>query len=524
MRSAIVVSLPVEIVSLKYAASSFSFYLIYLRIGSMKFCLTSLYLLITAVSVPAIAAPPNLVLIFTDDQRADAVGYSGNHAVSTPHLDALAREGLVFQNCFVNTSICAVSRANIISGQYPDRHGVKDFFAVLSPEQLDQSVPGLLQQAGYQTAFFGKWGIGDSVASTAKGAAVFDYWAGQPMQTSFYHEPDCNFVNHDGFTGPEGGLCDCPPDSRGVKGFHNRIGKANLTDPLHADADVIPAQVARFLEGRDPSKPFALFLFFKSPHSPFPDWDDEVQHVTDHLVMPTPPGATIALAKQEPDAIKKSLGRPSGMRYLNDPAFLDQHLRDYYRLVSSMDLGVGRINDHLAEHDVAPQTVTLFTSDNGHFKGEHGLAGKWLMYEPSLRVPGFLHDPRNLRATVTTRPVITTDFSVTMLALAGVSETHHMTGRDLSALLENPAADWRDDLYYDHPYGHDGAIPRTVGIRNTRYSYIRYIDTDPADEQLFDLLRDPLQIHNLVDDAGHQDILIALRERCDELQKDVGPR
>lgn len=93
MRSAIVVSLPVEIVSLKYAASSFSFYLIYLRIGSMKFCLTSLYLLITAVSVPAIAAPPNLVLIFTDDQRADAVGYSGNHAVSTPHLDALCGRG-----------------------------------------------------------------------------------------------------------------------------------------------------------------------------------------------------------------------------------------------------------------------------------------------------------------------------------------------------------------------------------------------------------------------------------------------
>ena len=481
-----------------------------------RFFLLGCFALLT---LPLAAAPPNLVLIFTDDQRADAVGYVGNTAVSSPNLDELAQQGLVFQNCFVNTSICAVSRANIISGQYPDRHGVKDFFAVLSREQLDASVPGLLQKAGYQTAFFGKWGIGDSVEATAQGAAVFDYWAGQPMQTSFFHEPDCNYVNHDGFKGAVDDLCDCPPDSSGNAGFRNRIGKANLTDPLHTDADVIPMQVARFLEGRDPEKPFALFLFFKSPHSPFEDWDEQVQHVTDDLHMPTPAGATLELAKQEPELVKKSLGRPSGMRYLQQPEVLDQHLRDYYRLVTSMDRGVGRIRDHLRQHDLANQTVTLFTSDNGHFKGEHGLAGKWLMYEPSLRVPGFLHDPRQPHATVTTRPVITTDFSVTMLRLAGVTDTDHMTGRDLSPLLENPAAEWREDFYYDHPYGHGGAIPRTVGVRTPRYSYTRYIDPSPAYEQLFDLLHDPLQIHNLVDDPQHADTLATLRQRCDELQK-----
>ena len=476
---------------------------------------------LTLVSLPLAAAPPNLVLIFTDDQRYDAVGFAGNTAVSSPHLDRLAREGLVFQNCFVNTSICAVSRANIISGQYPDRHGVKDFFAVLDPEQLGRSVPGLLQQAGYQTAFFGKWGIGDSAEATAQGAAVFDYWAGQPMQTSFYHEPDCRYVNHDGFKGAVDDLCDCPADSRGVAGFHNRIGKDNLTDPLHTDADVIPLQVQRFLEGRDPDKPFALFLFFKSPHSPYEDWDQDVAAVTDQIVMPTPPGASLPLAQQEPELVKKSLGRPSGMLYLQQPEVLDQHLRDYYRLVSSMDRGVGKIDQQLRERGLAQQTVTLFTSDNGHFKGEHGLAGKWLMYEPSLRVPGFLHDPRQLHATVTTRPVITTDFSVTMLRLAGVRDTDHMTGRDLSPLLQNPAAAWRDDFYYDHPYGHGGAIPRTVGVRTNRYTYTRYVDQQPAFEQLFDLLHDPLQVRNLAVEAQHQETLRTLRQRCDQLQSET---
>ena len=495
-----------------------------------KFC-RLLPLLVMMIAAAAQAQPidrPNLIFYFTDDQRADAVGYAGNTALSTPNLDALAEQGLIFQNCFVNTSICAVSRANVITGQYPDRHGVKDFFQTLSDDQLAASVPARLRAAGYQTAFFGKWGIGDSAEATARGAAAFDYWAGQPMQTSFFHEPDCQYVNHDGFTGPVDWLCDCPADSRGVAGFHNRIGKANLANPLHTDADVIPQQVARFLGGRDANKPFALFVFFKSPHSPFEDWDEEVQHVTDGVHMPTPPGATLALAQNEPDLIKKSLGRPSGMRYLEHPEELDQHLRDYYRLVASMDRGVGRISQQLHEQQLADHTVTLFTSDNGHFKGEHGLAGKWLMYEPSLRVPGFLHDPRPrdhgqpAAGLISARPVITTDFSVTMLALAGLDVPETMTGRDLTALLDDPLADWRDDVYYDHPYGHDGSIPRTIGVRTDRYTYTRYVDSQPPFEQLFDLRDDPLQQHNLADDPAHAQLLNTLRDRTDELQQQTG--
>ncbi|MEM6855818.1 MAG: sulfatase-like hydrolase/transferase [Planctomycetota bacterium] len=473
------------------------------------------------------AAPPteqpNIVMIFTDDQRYDAVGYAGNHAVHTPHLDRIARQGIIFDNAFVNTSICAVSRANIMAGQYPSRHGIDDFFKVFSDEQLARTVPARLQAAGYQTSFYGKWGIGDQPKPTNLGAKVFDYWAGQPMQTNFFYESDCKFVNSDGFEKPVDNLCDCPADSKGRTGFRNRIGTANLVDPLHSDSQVTPIHTERFLDNRDPSKPFAMMVFFKAPHSPFGDWDPQFEHVTDGLTMPTPAAASLEIANAEPDIIKGSLGRPSGMSYLTRPDVLDQHLRDYYRLITSLDHGVGQIMQQLEDRGLLENTVVMFTSDNGHFKGEHGMAGKWLMYDPSHRVPGFLTDFRRPVGETRHEKVITTDFSVTMLALAGLDIPEDMTGRDLTALLDGPVDDWRTDVYYDHPYGHNGAIPRTIGVRNERYAYTRYIDPTPAFEQLFDMELDPNQRVNLAEDPAYAELLEAMRKRCDELKKEVGP-
>ena len=465
---------------------------------------------------------PNILMIFTDDQRHDAVGYTGNAAVHTPNLDSLARRGLVFQNCFVNTSICAISRANLISGQYPARHGIDDFHKVLTAEQLRQSIPAHLRRSGYQTAFIGKWGIGDTPERTHLGAEVFDYWAGQPKQTNYFHEDDCRYVKLNGFARPLDDLCDCPADSRGKTGYDVRFGKDNLQSPLHVDSEVTPLHVQRFLDGRDPDKPFLLMLFFKSPHGPFTDWDPAFEHSTDNLNMPVPPGATAANAQKEPAVVQNSHGRPPGMLYIEDPTSLDSHMRDYYRLIAGMDAGVGKVIDQLKQRGLDGNTVILFTSDNGHLKGEHGLAGKWLMYEPSIRVPGFIFDPRRIGGKVSTRMVITTDFSVTMLALAGIEKPASMSGRDLTALYANPAAAWREDFYYDHPYAHRGRIPRTVGVRAERYVYTRYIDPEPPFEQVFDLHLDPNQLRNLADLPAHAELLQTLRSRCDQLAEEVG--
>ncbi len=478
----------------------------------------SLVVVILALTVCAEAATrPNIVMIFTDDQRHDAVGYAGNAAVHTPNLDRLAVRGLVFRNCFVNTSICAVSRANLLAGQYPGRHGIDDFHRTFSRAQLEKTVPARLRQAGYQTAFIGKWGIGDSPAKTYEGAAVFDYWAGQPMQTCFFHERDCRYVMANGFQRLPDDLCDCPADAHGRKGFRNRVGKANLNTPLHVDSQVTPLHVERFLDGRDPAQPFCLLLFFKAPHAPFIDWDPAFGDAVDGVSMPVPAAATLANAKREPEIVRKSLGAPAGMRYLQRPELLDRHMRDYYRLIASMDAGVGRVMAQLTARGLRDNTVILFTSDNGHLKGEHGLAGKWLMYEPSLRVPGFILDPRRPGGKAVQQMVITTDFSVTMLALAGLDIPSEMTGLDLTALYADTAPVWRSDFLYDHPYGHRGRIPRTLGIRAERYVYTRYIDPVPPFEQLFDLQVDPDQLANLAGRPGSRDLLRRMRQRCDEL-------
>ncbi len=465
---------------------------------------------------------PNLVMIFTDDQRHDAVGYSGNDAITTPHLDALARKGIVFRNCFVNTSICAISRANLLSGQYPDRHGIKDFFATFTQQQLRDSVPGRLRDAGYQTAFFGKWGIGDTPEKTHQGAAVFDYWAGQPKQTNYFHESDCRYVHYDGFCRSADDQCDCPADKRGKSGVNVRIGKETLRDPIHHDSQIIPRHVERFLDGRDEERPFCMMLFFKSPHGPFGDWDPETRDYTDGTTMPISPAATMKNASKEPLFIKQSLGWGAGQNLLKNPERHQSSIRDYYRSISSMDLGVGRIMDQLRQRGLDENTVVLFTSDNGHFSGEHGLGGKWLMYEPSLRVPGFLCDLRHpIQAAKSDELVITTDFSATMLALAGLPIPETMTGMDLTRLANGNAQGWREELLYDHPYAHGGKIPTTIGVRTRTHTYTRYTSESPPPEQLFDNEADPDQLINLASDRKHQTLLERLRYRCDQLQGEV---
>lgn len=470
------------------------------------------------------AVRPNIVLIFTDDQRYDAVGFAGNPVIQTPNLDKLAKAGTIFKNSFVNTSICAISRANILSGQYPSRHGIDDFHKEFSTKQLDASVPSLLQKSGYQTAFFGKWGVGDGPEKTHHGARVFDYWAGQPMQTCFFHEADCKYVNFDGFSKKLDDLCDCPKDALGNAGFRNRIGKLNLKEPMHMDSEIIPKQAGRFLEGRDSAKPFCMMLFFKSPHSPVSDFDPIMQDIYRGKAVPKTEAGTLANARNEPQVIKKSLGWETGQRHLKFPAERDKFIRDYYRSVSSMDRGVGRVVAELEKRGLAENTVFLFTSDNGYFECEHGLAGKWMMYEPSLRVPGFMMDPRVEGGTTTERLVITTDFSATMLDLAGIEIPNTITGLSLSQLAKEPAAEWRKDFYYEHPYAHGGKIPVTIGVRNEGMSYTKYTAETPVYEQLFDLETDPDQLSDLARDPTHSETLTRMRKRCEELAAEVGQR
>lgn len=503
------------------------------RLRACRVAIRSLWALFPGVGlvgpagVQANDVRPNLVFLFTDDQRWDALGCMGNDVIQTPNLDRLATRGTLFESAFVTTSICAVSRACVLSGQYASRHGIQDFFTTFTPSQLAQTYPALLRDAGYFTGFIGKWGIGDSVEATARGAAIFEFWAGASHQTNYWHQRDCRYVRHDGRGEPPTNTCDCPPDARGVAGPGVRIGKANLQDPLHLTTEIVPGKMRAFLTARDPDRPFCLSVFFKAPHSPFSDFSEGAADRYRGQAMPVPETATPEDRDRLPWFLDGKLGRSQGERWIRRPETLQAHTRDYYRLISDVDAAVGELVRALAEAGEAENTVILMTSDNGHFKGEFGLAGKWLMYEPSMRVPAFVFDPRRAEASRGQRReelVQQIDFAATLLDLAGVSIPATMQGRSLVPLLDDAKTDWREDVFYEHAYHHRGQIEPSEGVRGRRWKYIRYGAQDPVVEQLFDLEQDPLERFDLAARDEHREDLERLRARWAHYAASVGVR
>ena len=216
--------------------------------------------------------PVNILFLFTDDQRWDALGYAGNPVIRTPNLDNLAKQGMYFQNAFVTTAICCVSRASILTGQYARFSGVQDFF---TPIRLETTYPHYLREAGYYTGFIGKWGTLENDTSYFMQAAdLFDFWAGCMGQSNYWHERDCNYVMNNGTTEKHHFFCNCPPDAQGNHGEEIRTGKANMKDPVHQETYVIPDKVRKFLDQRDPGNPFCLSVSFKAPHGPWGDYDE----------------------------------------------------------------------------------------------------------------------------------------------------------------------------------------------------------------------------------------------------------
>jgi arylsulfatase A-like enzyme len=488
---------------------------------------TRLNFLISVVALAAVlsasaAKQPNILFIFTDDQRYDSIGYE-NSEIQTPHLDRLAKGGVIFNNCFVNTSICAVSRANIMTGQYPMRHGVTDFYKTLDRDQLAQTYPAILKRAGYYTGIVGKWGIGHTVENTYTALPAFDFWAGASHQTLFWHDRDCNYVTKNGAEN----ICTCGKaiNKDGVGPGGHQSSYKHLQHPLHTDTDIFPMKVEQFLSARDPDKPFCLSLFYKAPHGPNDGWDRfKFADTYKGTSFTLPETATLELADARPEFLRSEqtmLGVKGGYEYLRNPAKLQAYVRDYNRLIVGMDYSVGKVLEILEENGLLEDTVILFTSDNGHFNADHGFLGKWLMREPSLRVPGFVVDPRlpaNLRGRRIDPMVTTIDYTATILGLAGVDVPEAMQGHSFLPLVrdEQPAAPWQTEFFYDHPYGHGGKLPLIHGVRTDRYKYTRYISEDPPFEELFDLENDSNEIHNLADSPEHRTLLNQLRKKTDQ--------
>lgn len=466
-------------------------------------------------------ARPNIVFLLTDDQRWDTLGATGNAVIQTPHLDRLAAEGVTFRQAFVTTSICSISRASILSGQYARRHGIQDFLAPFSKPALALTYPGQLQASGYYTGFIGKWGVGAKRKEFLVAAsAIFDDWSGFIDQGEYWHAEGCQFVTHSGVTGFRRSTCKC----------HGEEGE-EVARPLHLTTRIIPDKVASFLEQRDIEKPFCLSISFKAPHGPVADWPPSSRELYAGVEMPLPATATEEDAARLPEFLATSQGNEMGRAMIADRSLdseFQEHVRHYYRTISAIDDALGQIRELLDTHGVAESTVILFTSDNGAMLAAHGLWGKWLMYEESIRIPMVLLDPRlpaEQRGVTSDEMVLNIDIAPTLLELGGVTPPGQMQGQSFVPLLAEPAAPFRESWFYEHHYNPGGMvrIERSEGLRTRTMKYIRYIDQKPPYEELFDLAEDPGETRNLAGVAEFDKQLKRLRREYMRLRDDLTP-
>ncbi|MBM4155938.1 MAG: DUF4976 domain-containing protein [Lentisphaerae bacterium] len=428
------------------------------------------------------APRPNLVFFFTDDQPQSAMGCMGNPHLKTPNMDRLAAEGVLFENSFVTTAICCSSRASLFSGQHMVRHGIDSFVKALSAEQWAGTYPVLLRAAGYRTAFLGKLAIGNPKTEPpglCLPADRFDLWYGFPQSIAF-----------------------------------NQDGRYLTT--------VMEEKAVRFIREQPKDKPFLLIMALKEPHGPRDFEDPDLPR--DLVQGPFPRPATLSdeAFVRLPAAIRASRNSV-GPPFATDDATFQQEMAQTYRYVCRADLAVGRVMQAVRDAGLDGNTVVFFSSDNGSLDGAHRLHGKWSMYEESIRVPLIVRDPRLPAAARGRRAqmALNIDIAPTMLAMAGVPVPAAMQGMDLRPILADPKTPGRADWYYEHDIqlvGGGKPLPRCEGVRSDRWKYTRYKDTEPAQEELFDLQADPREERNLAGDPAGAKTLASLRARCVELR------
>jgi len=445
---------------------------------------------------------PNILVIVTDDQRFDALGCAGNRIVQTPNLDALAADGTFFVNAFVTSSICMASRASIFTGLYESRHGCNFNTADLDPQLWAQSYPVLLRKAGYRTGFIGKFGLavqpGTDTGTTGRyrrgwhelknlPVADFDFWAGFAGQGTYFPQ---------GRTGP------------------------------HLSS-LMAEQAIKFLQSQPADRPFCLSISFKAPHAPLTP-DPAYQQLYHHQHIPTPRTAQWKYFELLPQCVKDShahaAGRGYWQRFYGTAERYQNSMKNYYRLVTGLDAAIGKIRQALKQLRLDHNTVILFTSDNGFLSGEHMLGGKELLYEPSIRVPMIIYDPRvdrRCRGQRRSELVLNIDIAPTVLSLAQIEPPTQMQGRDLSPLFWGRRQSWRDDFFCENRFRLAGSQPYPMcqGVRSRRFKYIRYSDPEPVVEELFDLINDPDERNNLVGDERYRRQLQQMRRRCRQLQQ-----
>ncbi|MBT3377647.1 MAG: sulfatase [Lentisphaerae bacterium] len=487
---------------------------------------------------------PNILFFFADDHTCQAISayrstwFGKTRALArpineTPNIDRLAREGALFENSFCTNSICAPSRAVVLTGKFSHINGVRRNGPTFDGAQ--QTYPKLLQAAGYQTAMIGKWHLRSDPTG-------FDYWHVLPGQGAYYN-----------------------PDFRTSEGKKRYEGYTT---------DVIADLSLDWLKSkRDPNRPFLLHSWHKAPHR---NWQPGPKHLKtfDGVTMPEPPtlfddyanraspAASQAmeidrhmsmgsdLKVTDPLASGKAGGRGGFSRLTEqqrktwDDAYVpkneafreanpegaelvrwkyQRYVKDYLRCIASVDDAVGRILAYLDEAGLADNTIVIYGSDQGFYLGEHGWFDKRWMYEESLRMPLLMRWPGNIKpGTRIPQLVQNIDYAPTLLEVAGADLPDDLQGESLVPLLKGQATpNWRKSIYYHYfefPGGH--SVRRHCGVRTERYKLMEfYLEKE---WELFDLEKDPLEMKSVYDDAAYGAVRAELTAELERLKKQYG--
>ena len=479
--------------------------------------------------------PPryNIVYIMTDDHTAQMMSCYDTRYIETPNLDRIARDGVRFTNSFVANSLSGPSRACMLTGKHSHANGFTDNTTCVF-DGSQQTLPKLLQTAGYQTAIVGKWHL----ESMPTG---FDYWEILPGQGDYYN-PDFITMNN---------------DTVREKGYLTNIITDKSIDWLE--------------KGRDKEQPFCLFIHHKAIHR---DWLPELKYLTlyedkefsmpdnfydDYEGRPAAAAQTMSIAKDMDiiydtkmyregmkSRLKKAYGRKIKRLTPEDRVAYDavydsitdvffrenpqgkelvewkyqRFMRDYAKVVKSLDDNVGRVLDYLEKAGLLDNTLVVYTSDQGFYMGEHGWFDKRFMYEESMRTPLVMRLPKGFqkRGDIT-ELVQNIDYAPTFLELAGVEIPDDIQGISLMPLLEGEhPQDWRSSLYYHfYEYPAEHMVKRHYGVRTERYKLIHFYD-DIDQWELYDLQTDPTEMNNLFDKPGYESIIEKLKQELVGLQ------
>lgn len=440
-------------------------------------------LFIPGFSIAAAEKPLNILILYADDWRNDTLGCAGNPIVLTPNLDNLANKGIRFSHNYVTTSICGVSRANLLTGQWMSRHGNQAFAMFKTP--WEQTFPGLLRKNGYYTGHVGKWHNG-----------VFPkdkYDFGKSYSGNHWIKNSTGEMIH--------------------------VTKKNQIDALE------------FLESKPSDKPFLLTVAFFATHAvdgnpkqylPQPESMEFYKNIT----IPIPKTATDEHFRKLPAFIanEKNEGRNRWHWRFDTPQKYQEYMKNYYRLATEVDDTCGKIIADLEKRKLLDSTLVIFTTDNGYFHGEHGLADKWYPYQESIRVPLIILDPRMAKSnagSINDEITLNVDLAPTILNASKVEIPKTMQGRDLSPLyLEKSITSWRKEFFYEHAIiKNKEFIPASEALVQKNIKYIYW--PDYATEELYDLTKDPFEEINVIQNENYKDILEQSRTRFKELKAEA---